>query len=156
MQDYLVKKNMTYTHPSCIDILRPLKFIAFPHGLLTFGESKRDDVLQVTGEQGLPYAVAMLTYYFANDIEAFYDGDYVRDYSALTVLNTRVTGLSVAILDLFLDAGLATLHRVPEEHKDGAIVGCPDYTYLFFKEFDDFNEIDRDIAHCQGFKEPRF
>ena len=155
VQQYLAKKNLTYTHPSYVDIWRPLKFIAFPYGRLFFEKSQGDDILQIADEQGIPYAVAILTYYFASNIEAFYDDEYGRDYSALTITNTRTAGLSAEVLDNFFDADLATLHRVPEAHKDGAIVGCPEYTYLFFKEFEYFGEIELDIAYCQGLKETK-
>lgn len=152
VRQYLEKKNITYTYPSCRKVLRPLKFIAFPSGLLTFDKSQGDDILEITDRWGIPYAVAILTYYFAIDTEAFYDNEYMCDYLYLTVQNTRSMGLSTEILDKFLDVGLATLHRIPEATINNPIVGCPQYNYLFFKKFKNFSEIDQDIAYCQGFK----
>lgn len=142
VHQYLAKKNLTYTHPRCIDIWRLFKFIEFPHGCLTFEKSQGDDILRITDEWGIPYVIAILTYYFVSNIEVFYDGEYVRDYLALAIINTRTAELSIEVLDNFFGAGLATLHRVPEAHKDGAIVGCPEYTYLFFKNFEHFGEVE--------------
>lgn len=111
---FLKKKKLIYIHPRPVAVNLPLRYIAFPHGLITFGDSQKYDLLQTTDNQGLPYAAGILAYYFATDIDVFYDMEYVRDYQGLVIANQYYKTLTPAVLGVFFNEGRALLHRYPK------------------------------------------
>ena len=108
---YLKKKDLVLPEISVIDTFsRILKRITFPFGHLLFSQNSNIDQLSITQNDGFPYAVGMLMYYFASDTPDL-EPEFVRPYRAIIIADVVYTKLSPELFDHFALVKQATLER---------------------------------------------
>lgn len=87
-----------------------LERIMFPHGCLLFSKNSNVDQLFIAQNEGFPYAVALLDYYFGPETPDI-NSDFVYPYQAIIINNIRYTELSPTLLNNLAIYKFATLER---------------------------------------------
>ena len=78
---------------------------------------KNFDKLFITHSKGLPHAILIITYFFAEDTVCFFPG-FIKPYQSITINNIKYTKLSPELLDQFALFKFATLEHNEEATQD--------------------------------------
>lgn len=107
----------------------------FPHGCLLFSKNSNVDQLFIAQNEGFPYAVALLNYYFGPDTPDRYP-EFAYPYQAIIINDIRYTELSPTLLDNLAIHKFAKLERNEMTEED------PRIEHISFNNDDDlFNDM---------------
>lgn len=108
---YIKNLKLNFPQVTTIDSIGAyLERITFPHGCILFSNSKNIDQMFIFHDNGFPYAVSILAYYFGSDIPNL-EPEFVRPYQAIIVDNVRYIELSPMFLDRLAVVKSAFLER---------------------------------------------
>lgn len=111
VEEYLAKRGYTLPDYYVMDVMGPLlERILFPHGCLLFSKDQNIDQLLVANDEGFPYAVSVICYYFAEDTEEDVF-NFKRPYQAIFIGGVKYTQISPELIDRLKSFKQATLER---------------------------------------------